>query len=117
MRPKDLLIPRIDRTISSFASAILSTPVLSISTASAKADSAAKFPKNLNFKTNSEKEIKISINGNELIVKDKAYLQDINTCLKEEVIEGNLEKENYETFFMNEWEKLNSYGLGEIEEY
>lgn len=27
-----------------------------------------------------------------------SYLQDINTCLKEEVIEGNLDKENYDNF-------------------
>lgn len=44
-------------------------------------------------------------------------IQMVLQRLKEDGILNPVEKENYETFFMNEWEKLNSYGLGEIEEY
>lgn len=37
--------------------------------------------------------------------------------LKEEGMINPVEQDVYQTLFFHEWDKLNSYGLGEIEEY
>ena len=42
-------------------------------------------------------------------------IQMVLQKLKEDEFFNPVEKENYETFFMGEWEKLNAFGLGKEE--
>ena len=74
------------------------------------------YQKNYNYNVNLDRFHVLAYFGYDAL----AYLQDINTCLKEEVIEGNLDKENYENFIydvneiyesrypylVDEWQKI-----------